>query len=76
MFQNARQRKLEQAFLFSGQFKEGVKALFEWLDSVKPSLADENKVPGDLNSDNALNDQYEVGVFNKINVLVLIVLGQ
>ncbi|XP_071483801.1 microtubule-actin cross-linking factor 1-like [Diadema antillarum] len=45
-----RQRKLEEALLYSGQFKDALQALLEWLYQVEPTLSDENPVHGDIDT--------------------------
>uniref|UniRef100_A0A914V858 DMD n=1 Tax=Plectus sambesii TaxID=2011161 RepID=A0A914V858_9BILA len=55
-----RQRNLEEALLLSGQFKEAVAALMDWLDtSALPSLEGEERVHGDLDTVNRLIDQHK-----------------
>eukprot|EP00057_Strongylocentrotus_purpuratus_P013875 XP_011668349.1 PREDICTED: microtubule-actin cross-linking factor 1-like [Strongylocentrotus purpuratus] len=45
-----RQRKLEEALLHSGQFKDALQALLEWLYQVEPTLSDETPVDGDIDT--------------------------
>lgn len=54
-----RQRKLEEALLFSGQFKEAVQALIEWLDKAKLIIAINQNVHGDLDTVTALVDRHK-----------------
>lgn len=54
-----RQRKLEEALLFSGQFKEAVQALLEWLKKVQKDLEQDGPVHGDLDTVNHLVDQHK-----------------
>ncbi|CAK9254223.1 unnamed protein product [Sphagnum jensenii] len=54
-----RQRKLEEALLFSGQFKDAVQALIDWLDKAKQQLAMDQPVHGDLDTVTALVDQHK-----------------
>ena len=54
-----RQRKLEEALLFSGQFSEAVGALLEWLNSVEPKLSADKNVHGDLDTVTGLVDQHK-----------------
>lgn len=54
-----RQRKLEEALLFSGQFKDAVQALLEWLKKVKKTLEEDGPVHGDLDTVNMLVDQHK-----------------
>ena len=45
-----KQRKLEEALLFSGQFKDALKALMDWLGKMSASLDDKTPVHGDLDT--------------------------
>lgn len=54
-----RQRKLEEALLFSGQFKDAVQALMEWLKKVEKELEADGPVHGDLDTVNMLVDQHK-----------------
>lgn len=54
-----RQRKLEEALLYSGQFKEAIAALLEWLRKVEKELSDEKPVHGDLDTVNHLVDLHQ-----------------
>ncbi|PNF19350.1 hypothetical protein B7P43_G06713, partial [Cryptotermes secundus] len=54
-----RQRKLEEALLFSGQFKDAVQALLEWLQKVQKVLSEEGPVHGDLDTVMALVEQHK-----------------
>ncbi len=49
-----RQRKLEEALLFSGQFKEALQALLDWLYKIEPTLAEDQPLHGDLDTVNSL----------------------
>lgn len=53
-----RQRKLEEALLFSGQFKDAVSALMDWLQKADKILSEEGPVHGDLDTVNSLVDQH------------------
>ena len=53
-----RQRKLEEALLYSGQFKEAIKALMDWLDQAQAQLSSDN-LHGDLDTVTALVDQHK-----------------
>ncbi|XP_037077615.1 microtubule-actin cross-linking factor 1-like isoform X3 [Pollicipes pollicipes] len=55
----ARQRKLEEALLFSGQFKEALEALLEWLRKRDAALDDNAPVHGDLDTVTALCEQHK-----------------
>ncbi|XP_033113691.1 microtubule-actin cross-linking factor 1, isoforms 1/2/3/5-like isoform X2 [Anneissia japonica] len=45
-----RQRKLEEALLFSGQFKDALQALLDWVYLVEPTLSEDNPVHGDIDT--------------------------
>lgn len=45
-----KQRKLEEALLFSGQFKDALKALMDWLGKMAAGLDDKTPVHGDLDT--------------------------
>ncbi|KAK4336716.1 hypothetical protein RND71_043560 [Anisodus tanguticus] len=53
-----KQRKLEEALLFSGQFKDAVKSLADWLDDALKKI-DLNNLYGDLDTVNKLIDQHQ-----------------
>jgi hypothetical protein len=46
--------------LFSGQFKDAVQALLEWLQKVQKVLSEEGPVHGDLDTVMALVEQHKV----------------
>ncbi|RWS15093.1 microtubule-actin cross-linking factor 1-like isoform X28, partial [Dinothrombium tinctorium] len=52
-----RQRRLEEALLFSGQFKDAIQALIDWLDKAKAHLSLDN-LHGDLDTVTSLVDQH------------------
>merc|ERR1719193_729511 len=54
-----RQRKLEEALLFSGQFKDALRALMDWLGSMEKSLDDKAPVHGDLDTVIGLVEQHK-----------------
>ena len=57
-----RQKKLEDALLCSGQFREALQSLLEWLSKVEPTLAESSSLNGDLDSVLALiedNQQFQ-----------------
>jgi len=57
-----RQKKLEEALLCSGQFRDALQSLLEWLSRVEPTLAENTTLNGDLESVNALiedNEQFK-----------------
>lgn len=51
-----RQRKLEEALLYSGQFKDAIAALLQWLKTVERELSVDSPVCGDLDTVNHLVD--------------------
>ncbi len=51
-----RQRKLEEALLYSGQFKDAIAALLQWLKKVEKELSVDSPVHGDLDTVNHLVD--------------------
>lgn len=55
-----RQRKLEEALLYCGQFKDALQALLDWLKRTEKELSDEGPVHGDLDTVTALIDQHKV----------------
>ncbi|XP_013787345.1 dystonin-like, partial [Limulus polyphemus] len=55
-----RQRQLEEALLYSGQFKDAVMALLEWLERAKAMLAIEQPIHGDLDTVTSLVDQHKI----------------
>ena len=57
-----RQRKLEEALLFSGQFQEAMQALLDWLYKVEPKLGDEEPVHGDLDTVTNLMESHKVRI--------------
>lgn len=54
-----KQRKLEEALLFSGQFKDAVQALIDWLEKSKKALSENQLLHGDLDTVMALVDQHK-----------------
>ncbi|XP_014668089.1 PREDICTED: microtubule-actin cross-linking factor 1-like [Priapulus caudatus] len=54
-----RQRKLEEAQAFSGQVKEAMKSLLEWLYKVEPTQAEHLPVRGDIETVKSLADQHK-----------------
>ncbi|XP_054153654.1 microtubule-actin cross-linking factor 1, isoforms 1/2/3/4-like isoform X7 [Oppia nitens] len=54
-----RQRKLEEALLYSGQFKDAIQALIDWLDKAKRELAMDMPVYGDLDTVTALVENHK-----------------
>ena len=56
-----RQRRLEEALLFSGQFKDAMQALLDWLYKMETHLAEDQPVHGDLDTVNSLIEEHRVG---------------
>ncbi|XP_046641641.1 dystonin-like isoform X5 [Daphnia pulicaria] len=54
-----RQRKLEEGLLFSGQFKDAIQALVDWLCKTDPAQMMEGPVHGDLDTVMALREQHK-----------------
>ena len=55
-----RQRKLEEALLFSGQFNDALQALLDWLAKVEPGLGEDQMVHGDIDTVNNLVEEHKV----------------
>ena len=53
-----RQRKLEEALLFSGQFKEALQALLDWLYKIEPTLREDLPLHGDIDTVNSLQEEH------------------
>ncbi|XP_050668125.1 dystonin isoform X27 [Leptidea sinapis] len=54
-----RQRRLEEALLYSGQFKDAMSALLEWLKKQEKELSSDSPVHGDLDTVMALIEQHK-----------------
>jgi len=54
-----RQRRLEEALLYCGQFKDAVQALMDWLQKMEKVLAEEGPVHGDLDTVTALVETHK-----------------
>ncbi|XP_047520513.1 dystonin isoform X25 [Pieris napi] len=54
-----RQRRLEEALLYSGQFKDAMSALLEWLRKQEKDLSSESPLHGDLDTVMALIEQHK-----------------
>ncbi|KAG6463443.1 hypothetical protein O3G_MSEX013878 [Manduca sexta] len=54
-----RQRKLEEALLYSGQFKDAMSALLEWLSKQQKELGADSPLHGDLDTVMALIEQHK-----------------
>ena len=59
---SSRQRKLEEALLYCGQFKDALEALVDWLKKVEKELSEDGPVHGDLDTVSALIDQHKVSI--------------
>jgi dystonin len=57
---NFRQRQLEEALLFAGQFSEALQALLDWLGKVEPTLGEDQPVHGDIDTVNNLMESHKV----------------
>ena len=57
-FSFVRQRKLEESLLFSGQFRDALQALLDWLYKTEPLLAEDQPVHGDLDTVNSLLEEH------------------
>ncbi|XP_023287984.1 dystonin isoform X25 [Orussus abietinus] len=53
-----RQRKLEEALLFSGQFKDAIQALLDWLSKTEKQLSNTGPLHGDLDTVTNLVEQH------------------
>lgn len=53
-----RQRKLEEALLFSGQFKDALQALLDWLHKTEKQLSNTGPLHGDLDTVTSLVEQH------------------
>lgn len=62
--------------LFSGQFKDAVQALLEWLRKVAKVLSEEGPVHGDLDTVMALVEQHKVSREFGVTVLLHVQLHQ
>merc|ERR1719189_3089071 len=54
-----KQRKLEEALLLSGQFKDAFKALMDWLNKMAASMDDKSPVHGDLDTVMSLDEKHK-----------------
>lgn len=55
-----RQKHLDDALLISGQFKEALQVLLDWLYKVEPTLSESIPVHGDIDTVNCLIEQHKV----------------
>lgn len=70
-----RQKKLEDALLCSGQFRDALQSLLEWLSKVEPTLAENTSLNGDLESVLALiedNQQFQLQLQHKAEQVNLV----
>jgi DNA repair exonuclease SbcCD ATPase subunit len=54
-----KQRLLEQALLLSGQFKDALKSLMDWLNKMAASMDDKGPVHGDLDTVMSLDEKHK-----------------
>nr|XP_024217729.1 microtubule-actin cross-linking factor 1 isoform X6 [Halyomorpha halys] len=54
------QRKLEEALLYCGQFKEALESLLDWLKRTEKTLSQETRIYGDLDTVQNLIEQHKV----------------
>jgi len=55
-----RQKALEDALLHSGQFKEALQAVLDWLYKVEPQLGEDQLVHGDTDTVSSLTEEHKV----------------
>ena len=65
-----RQRKLEEALLFSGQFKDALQALLDWLYRMEPGLSEDQPVHGDLDTVNSLVEEHRVNTRSLVGFFI------
>jgi len=51
---------LEDALLHSGQFKEALQAVLDWLNKMEPQLGDDQLVHGDTDTVGGLREEHTV----------------
>ena len=54
-----KQRRLEEALLMSGQYKDALKALMDWLQKMEQGLDDKSPVHGDLDTVMSLDEKHK-----------------
>ncbi|OWA54582.1 Microtubule-actin cross-linking factor 1 [Hypsibius exemplaris] len=54
-----RQRKLEEALLFTGQLKEALHSMLEWLTKIEPLLSESTFVHGDIDNVRVLDEHHK-----------------
>jgi len=59
-----RQKTLEDALLHSGQFKEALQAVLDWLYKVTPQLGEDQLVHGDTDTVASLKEEHRVSTKN------------
>jgi len=55
-----RQKVLEDALLHSGQFKEALQAVLDWLYKMEPQLGEDQLVHGDTDTVSSLREEHKV----------------
>lgn len=60
-----RQKALEDALLYSGQFKEALEALLDWLYHSEPTLSEDQLVHGDIETVTQLVEQHKVAGYKR-----------
>jgi len=55
-----RQKALDDALLHSGQFKEALQAVLDWLYKMEPQLGDDQLVHGDTDTVGGLREEHAV----------------
>ena len=58
-----RQRKLEEALLFTGQFKDAFGAIMDWLKKMEATLSEDSPVHGDLDTVQSLCEQHKASFY-------------
>lgn len=53
-----RQQILEEALLYSGQYKDALQAVLDWLYKVEPNLTEDQPVHGDVDTVNSLCEEH------------------
>jgi len=55
-----RQKALEDALLHSGQFKEALQAVLDWLYKMEPQLGEDQLLHGDTDTVGSLSEEHKV----------------
>jgi dystonin len=58
-----RQKDLEDALLVSGQFKDALQMLLDWLYKVEPKLSEDQPVHGDIDTVTSLIEEHRVSSY-------------